>query len=56
MTTVIEELVRKKCAPCEGGVAPLTDAQIGPLLKGLVGWQRDGIKIAKEFKFKEPTP
>jgi len=30
MTTLIEELVRKKCAPCEGGVAPLTDAQITP--------------------------
>lgn len=53
MTTVIEELVRKKCAPCEGGVAPLTDAQIAPLLKGLSGWQRDGRKIAKEFKFKD---
>ena len=53
MTSIVEELVRKKCAPCEGGVDPLTDAQIGPLLKGLSGWQRDGVKIFKEYKFKD---
>ena len=52
MTTLVEELVRKKCAPCEGGVAALTDAQIAPLLKGLAGWQRDGVKIVKEYQFK----
>ncbi len=33
----MNELARKKCLPCEGGVAPLTDAQVGPLLKGLSG-------------------
>jgi len=52
MTTIVEELVRKKCTPGEGGVAPLTDAQVAPLLKGLVGWQRDGVKITKEYTFK----
>jgi 4a-hydroxytetrahydrobiopterin dehydratase len=46
MSEISESLTRKKCAPCEGGVAPLTDALIGPLLKGLSGWARDGIKIA----------
>ena len=39
MSDVIDGLVRKKCAPCEGGVAPMTEAQIGPMLKGLTGWQ-----------------
>ena len=53
MSEVSEGLVRKKCAPCEGGVASMTDAQIGPMLKGLVGWQRDGLKIFKEYKFKD---
>lgn len=53
MTTVVEALVRKKCAPCEGGVEPLTDAQITPFLKGLAGWQRDGMKIAKDYGFKD---
>ena len=53
MSDISEGLVRKKCAPCEGGVAPMTDAQIGPMLKGLIGWQRDGLKIFKEYKFKD---
>jgi len=53
MSSVAEELVRKKCSPCEGGVEPLTDAQVGPMLKGLAGWQRDGEKIVKEYAFKD---
>ena len=47
----MNELARKKCLPCEGGVAPLTDAQVGPLLKGLSGWARDGKAISKTFQF-----
>lgn len=53
MSDVAQELARRKCVPCEGGVAPLTDAQIAPLLRGLPGWARDGVKIFKEFKFKD---
>lgn len=53
MSVISESLARKKCAPCEGGVAPLGDAQIAPMLKGLDGWQRDGVKIFKEYKFKD---
>ncbi len=48
----MSDLARKKCAPCEGGVAPLTDAQIGPMLKGLDGWSREGNTIARTFHFK----
>jgi 4a-hydroxytetrahydrobiopterin dehydratase len=47
----MNELARKKCTPCEGGVAPLTPQQVGPMLKGLDGWQLDGAMIAKTFKF-----
>lgn len=53
MSDIAQDLTRKKCAPCEGGVDPLTDAQIVPLLKGLPGWGRDGLKIFKEYKFKD---
>lgn len=53
MSEISESLTRKKCVPCEGGVAPLSDAQIGPLLKGLPGWSKEGLKIIKEFKFKD---
>ncbi len=53
MSTIAQDLVRRKCAPCEGGVAPLSDEQVGPLLRGLPGWKRDGAKIFKEFAFKD---
>ena len=48
----MNELARKKCVPCEGGVAPLTDAQIRPLLKGLEGWALEGGMLAKTYKFR----
>ena len=49
----MNELARKKCKPCEGGVAPLSGEQVRPLLKGLDGWklEADG-KIAKTYEFK----
>ncbi|MCA1926227.1 MAG: 4a-hydroxytetrahydrobiopterin dehydratase [Thiobacillus sp.] len=53
MVHTIDELVRKKCAPCEGGVAAMTDAQITPMLKGLPGWQRDGDRIFRNYAFKD---
>ncbi len=52
MSEISEGLVRKKCKPCEGGVAPMTQVQIGHMLKGLSGWEyRDG-SIQKTFKFR----
>ena len=47
----MNDLARKKCLPCEGGVAPLLDDQIRPLLKGLAGWSREGNAIAKTYRF-----
>jgi 4a-hydroxytetrahydrobiopterin dehydratase len=49
----MNELARKKCKPCEGGVAPLTAEQVKPMLKGLAGWERDGDTIAKTYRFKD---
>ena len=48
----MNELARKKCVPCEGGVAPLTPEQVRPMLKGLQGWALDGKTIAKTYQFK----
>ena len=48
----MNELARKKCKPCEGGVAPLTAAEVRPMLKGLQGWALDGKSIAKTYQFK----
>lgn len=35
-------LADKNCVPCEGGMSPLTEAQIVPLLAQLEGWEMDG--------------
>jgi 4a-hydroxytetrahydrobiopterin dehydratase len=48
----MNELARKKCQPCEGGIAPLTAEQVGPMLKGLPGWALEGKEIAKTYRFK----
>ena len=47
----MNELARKKCKPCEGGVAPLGEDQVRALLKGLDGWAREGKHIAKTYRF-----
>jgi 4a-hydroxytetrahydrobiopterin dehydratase len=48
----MNDLARKKCKPCEGGVAPLTAQQVAPMLKGLEGWAIEGGMIAKTYRFK----
>jgi 4a-hydroxytetrahydrobiopterin dehydratase len=48
----MNDLARKKCKPCEGGVDPLTPDQVRPMLKGLQGWALDGKMIAKTYEFK----
>jgi len=48
----MNDLARKKCVPCEGGVAPLTAEQVRPMLKGLQGWSQDGKAITKTYQFK----
>jgi 4a-hydroxytetrahydrobiopterin dehydratase len=51
MSEISEGLIRKKCKPCEGGMAPMTQAQIGHMLKGLAGWKYDNGLVQKTFKF-----
>ncbi len=48
----MNELARKKCKPCEGGVAPLTPEQVRPMLKGLEGWALEDGAIAKTYEFR----
>lgn len=47
----MNDLAKKKCKPCEGGVAPLTPEQAKPMLAGLQGWKVEGGKLAKSFSF-----
>ena len=53
MASVVEDLIRKHCTPCETGASPLPDTQVSSLLQALTGWARDGERIVKTFKFKD---
>jgi 4a-hydroxytetrahydrobiopterin dehydratase len=46
------ELASKSCVPCRGGVPPLTDEQIEPLLAQLSGWSvATGHHLTKRYEF-----
>jgi 4a-hydroxytetrahydrobiopterin dehydratase len=49
-----EELTRKKCVPCEGGVPKLTENEVDELLTNLTGWTKveGGQRIRREWKVK----
>jgi len=50
--TMICDLSKGKCKPCEGGVPPLTDDEATQLLATLAGWERKDNLISKTYKFK----
>jgi 4a-hydroxytetrahydrobiopterin dehydratase len=52
MAKTVTDLASGKCKPCEGGVAPLKDAEIRSLLKLLDGWEYASGRIAKTYSFK----
>ena len=47
----MNDLASKKCKPCEGGVAPLTQEQTRQMLRGLQGWSVDNGRLAKAYSF-----
>jgi len=47
----MSELAKKKCKPCEGGVAPYTDAQAKEMLGQLKGWIIQEGKLVKVYPF-----
>jgi 4a-hydroxytetrahydrobiopterin dehydratase len=46
------ELSKGKCKPCEGGVPPLSDAEVKANLAQLQGWDVVNGEIAKAYDFK----
>ena len=46
------DLSKGKCKPCEGGVPPLTPAEIKTHLAQLSGWEVVNGKLAKTYPFK----
>ena len=47
----MEELVKRKCKPCEGGVPAYSEAQACAELKGLKGWTLDNGRLVKLYPF-----
>jgi len=49
-----QELLSKKCKPCEGGVDPMTPAEASEELKSLDGWKivENGKRIRREWVVK----
>jgi 4a-hydroxytetrahydrobiopterin dehydratase len=53
-TSTADELSRKKCVPCEGGVPKLTESEVDSLLEHLPGWTKveNGERIRREWRVK----
>jgi len=47
----MQELAKRKCKPCEGGVPPFTEAQARAELKSLKGWMLENGRLAKLYPF-----
>ncbi len=47
----MNDLATKKCKPCEGGTAALSDAQARDMLKQLRGWILEDGKLVKVYPF-----
>ena len=47
----MQELVKRKCKPCEGGVPAYTEAQAHAELKGLKGWALENGRLVKLYPF-----
>ena len=54
LATTTDELVRKKCVPCEGGVPKLTLEEASGLLKTVTDWNltHDGERIRRQWTAK----
>ena len=49
----MNNLINKRCKPCEGGVCPLDESQSSQQLHQVSGWElsEDGASIVRVFKF-----
>lgn len=47
----MNDLAKRKCTPCEGGVAPLSAEQSQAMLKSLKGWIIEDGKLVKVYPF-----
>mgnify|MGYP001594995173 CR=1 FL=1 len=48
----MEDLTQAKCVPCEGGVPPLTEAEVSELIAHVPQWRAvENHHIVREWKF-----
>jgi len=47
------DLTNKKCVPCDGGTQKLSPEETAPLLNSISGWEIQGERLFKTFKFKK---
>jgi 4a-hydroxytetrahydrobiopterin dehydratase len=48
-----DELADRKCRPCEGGVAPYSEAEARAMLAQLDGWIIESGRLVKVFPFRD---
>ncbi|HMO51980.1 MAG TPA: 4a-hydroxytetrahydrobiopterin dehydratase [Kiritimatiellia bacterium] len=46
------DLTRRRCRPCENGMAPLSEEEINRMLNLLPEWHREGNEIIRTWSFK----
>lgn len=51
--TSVSDLTARKCIPCEAGTPPLSQSRVEELLPQVPGWTTDGVKLEREFLFKD---
>jgi 4a-hydroxytetrahydrobiopterin dehydratase len=54
-TTATNELIGKHCVSCEGGVPPVTGAELQKILQAVPDWKltADGQRIRREWRVKD---
>lgn len=47
----MNDLIKKKCIPCEGGTSPLTEEEIRKYLLEIPNWTFEEGRLTRHFKF-----
>ncbi|KKS74623.1 4a-hydroxytetrahydrobiopterin dehydratase [Candidatus Gottesmanbacteria bacterium RIFCSPLOWO2_02_FULL_42_29] len=47
-----DDLIQKRCVPCEGGMPPLPEDKVQELLKQVPDWSLEEGKVIRKFQFK----
>ena len=47
-----DDLIQKRCVPCEGGMPPLPEDKVQELIKQVPDWSLEEGKVIRKFQFK----